>query len=97
MLCSVSSSVSSISRIMRCKFGGKLEDEEEDEDDTEKKDLEDHERRAKHSIEGILGDRCKTRLFKLIDPCYTAVSDFWPISMSKCFITTFPSFLARPK
>jgi len=55
--------VSSISRIMRCKFGGKLEDEEEDEDDTEKKDLEDHERRAKHSIEGILGDRCKTRLF----------------------------------
>ncbi|KAG7278518.1 hypothetical protein CRUP_004127 [Coryphaenoides rupestris] len=51
-------SVSSISRIMRCKFGGKLEDEEEDEDDTERKDLEDHERRAKHSIEGILGDRC---------------------------------------
>ncbi|CAL8350540.1 unnamed protein product [Lota lota] len=49
-------SVSSISRIMRCKFGGKL-DEEEDEEELEKKELEENERRAKHSIEGILGDR----------------------------------------
>ncbi|XP_069003560.1 paired box protein Pax-3b isoform X5 [Embiotoca jacksoni] len=48
--------VSSISRIMRSKFGGKG-DEEEDEDDMEKKELEDSDRRAKHSIEGILGDR----------------------------------------
>lgn len=50
--------VSSISRIMRGKFGGRC-DEEEDEDEIEKKELEDNERRAKHSIEGILGDRCK--------------------------------------
>ncbi|XP_036005657.1 paired box protein Pax-3b isoform X4 [Fundulus heteroclitus] len=48
--------VSSISRIMRTKFGGKG-DEEEDEEEIEKKELEDGERRAKHSIEGILGDR----------------------------------------
>ncbi|KAF7646952.1 hypothetical protein LDENG_00179950 [Lucifuga dentata] len=51
-------SVSSISRIMRSMFGGKG-DEEEDEDDIEKKELEDNDRRAKHSIEGILGDRCE--------------------------------------
>lgn len=50
--------VSSISRIMRTKFGGKGEEEEE-EDELEKKELEDSERRAKHSIEGILGDRCE--------------------------------------
>ncbi|XP_026229895.1 paired box protein Pax-3b isoform X2 [Anabas testudineus] len=49
-------SVSSISRIMRSKFGGKG-DEEEDEDEIEKKEMEDNDRRAKHSIEGILGDR----------------------------------------
>nr|XP_061797752.1 paired box protein Pax-3-like isoform X4 [Nerophis lumbriciformis] len=50
-------SVSSISRVMRSKFGGK-NDEEEDEDDLEKSELEESDRRAKHSIEGILGDRC---------------------------------------
>ncbi|XP_048838277.1 paired box protein Pax-3-A-like isoform X1 [Brienomyrus brachyistius] len=49
-------SVSSISRIMRSKFGGKGEDED-DEEEVEKKELEDNERRAKHSIDGILGDR----------------------------------------
>ncbi|MFT7803282.1 paired box protein Pax-3 isoform X1 [Arapaima gigas] len=49
-------SVSSISRIMRSKFGGKGEDED-DEDEMEKKELEDSERKAKHSIDGILGDR----------------------------------------
>ncbi|XP_014018763.1 paired box protein Pax-3 isoform X3 [Salmo salar] len=48
--------VSSISRIMRSKFGGKGDDDD-DEDEIEKKELEEHERRAKHSIEGILGDR----------------------------------------
>ncbi|KAM9733664.1 paired box protein Pax-3b isoform 4-T4 [Menidia menidia] len=48
--------VSSISRIMRSKFGGKG-DEEEDEEEMDKKELEDSDRRAKHSIEGILGDR----------------------------------------
>nr|XP_019964397.1 PREDICTED: paired box protein Pax-3-like isoform X3 [Paralichthys olivaceus]AIW63719.1 paired box protein 3b isoform Pax3b-3 [Paralichthys olivaceus] len=50
--------VSSISRIMRSKFGVKG-DEEEDDDEIERKELEDHDRRAKHSIEGILGDRCE--------------------------------------
>ncbi|XP_034556721.1 paired box protein Pax-3b isoform X2 [Notolabrus celidotus] len=48
--------VSSISRIMRSKFGGKG-DEDDDEDEIEKKELEESDRRAKHSIEGILGDR----------------------------------------
>lgn len=43
---------------MRGKFGVKCDDEE-DEDEIEKKEQEDNERRAKHSIEGILGDRCK--------------------------------------
>lgn len=58
--CSVIScnTVSSISRIMRSKFGGKGDDDD-DEDEIEKKELEEHERRAKHSIEGILGDRCE--------------------------------------
>lgn len=44
-------------------------DEEEDEDELEKKELEEHERKAKHSIEGILGDRCecaRTRLTWLV-------------------------------
>ncbi|XP_035240026.1 paired box protein Pax-3b isoform X1 [Anguilla rostrata] len=49
-------SVSSISRIMRSKFGGKGEDDD-DEDEIEKKELEENEQRAKHSIGGILGDR----------------------------------------
>lgn len=43
---------------MRSKFGGKG-DEEEDEDELDKKEMEDNDRRAKHSIEGILGDRCE--------------------------------------
>ncbi|KAF3848109.1 hypothetical protein F7725_021137 [Dissostichus mawsoni] len=52
--------VSSISRTMRSKFGGKG-DEEEDEEELERKELEENDRRAKHSIEGILGDRCDNR------------------------------------
>uniref|UniRef100_A0A8C9T948 Paired box 3b n=1 Tax=Scleropages formosus TaxID=113540 RepID=A0A8C9T948_SCLFO len=51
-----SGTANSISRIMRSKFGGKGEDED-DEDEMEKKELEDSERKAKHSIDGILGDR----------------------------------------
>lgn len=43
---------------MRCKFGGVGEDEEDD-DEIEKRELEENERRAKHSIDGILGDRCE--------------------------------------
>uniref|UniRef100_A0A4W4FLV9 Paired box 3a n=1 Tax=Electrophorus electricus TaxID=8005 RepID=A0A4W4FLV9_ELEEL len=49
-------SVSSISRIMRCKFGGNGDDDDDD-DEIEKRELEENERRAKHSIDGILGDR----------------------------------------
>ncbi|CDQ69753.1 unnamed protein product [Oncorhynchus mykiss] len=52
-------SVSSISRTMRCKFGGGAGEDEEDDDEIEKRELEENERRAKHSIDGILGDRCK--------------------------------------
>lgn len=45
--------MSSISRVLRIKFGKKEDDEEGDkkEDDGEKK--------AKHSIDGILGDKGK--------------------------------------
>ncbi|XP_061923938.1 paired box protein Pax-3-like isoform X2 [Entelurus aequoreus] len=50
--------VTSISRVIRSKFGGKVDvEEEDDEDDGEKNGMEDSDRRAKHSIEGILGDR----------------------------------------
>ena len=34
-------------------------EDEEDDDEIEKRELEENERRAKHSIDGILGDRCK--------------------------------------
>ncbi|XP_076838278.1 paired box protein Pax-3-like [Brachyhypopomus gauderio] len=51
-------SVSAISRIMRCKFGGNGDDDDDD-DEIEKKELEENERRAKHSIDGILGDRLR--------------------------------------
>lgn len=44
---------------MRCKFGGGAGEDEEDDDEIEKRELEENERRAKHSIDGILGDRCK--------------------------------------
>ncbi|XP_031415939.1 paired box protein Pax-3a isoform X2 [Clupea harengus] len=49
-------SVSSISRTLRCKFGGSAEDEDE-EDEMERRALDENERRGKHSIDGILGDR----------------------------------------
>ncbi|XP_016892398.1 paired box protein Pax-7a isoform X2 [Cynoglossus semilaevis] len=45
-------SVSSISRVLRTRFGKK-----DDEDDCDKKD-EDGEKKTKHSIDGILGDKC---------------------------------------
>ncbi|XP_016113968.1 paired box protein Pax-3-A-like [Sinocyclocheilus grahami] len=50
-------SVSSISRMLRCKFGAGNGDEDEDDDEVEKREIEENERRAKHSIDGILGDR----------------------------------------
>ncbi|KAM7400712.1 hypothetical protein PAMA_005081 [Pampus argenteus] len=50
-------SVSAISRIMRSKFGGIGEDDEDD-DEVVKREMEENESRTKHSIDGILGDRC---------------------------------------
>jgi hypothetical protein len=44
---------------MRCKFGGVGGEDEEDDDEIQKRELEENERRAKHSIDGILGDRCE--------------------------------------
>lgn len=45
--------MSSISRVLRIKFGKK-----EEEEDCDKKE-EDGEKKAKHSIDGILGDKGK--------------------------------------
>lgn len=47
---------------MRCKFGG-VGEYEEDDDEIEKRELEESERRTKHSIDGILGDRCELTNF----------------------------------
>ncbi|XP_035025158.1 paired box protein Pax-3a isoform X2 [Hippoglossus stenolepis] len=47
--------VSAISRIMRSKFGGVAEDE--DDEEVVKREMEENEPRTKHSIDGILGDR----------------------------------------
>uniref|UniRef100_A0A674AN43 Paired box 3a n=1 Tax=Salmo trutta TaxID=8032 RepID=A0A674AN43_SALTR len=58
-IAAMSLSMSSISRIMRCKFGGVGGEDEEDDDEIQKRELEENERRAKHSIDGILGDRCE--------------------------------------
>lgn len=49
------SPVSSISRILRSKFGKG----EEEEADLERKDAEESEKKAKHSIDGILSERGK--------------------------------------
>lgn len=58
------SPVSSISRILRSKFG-KGEDEETD---LERKEAEESEKKAKHSIDGILGD--KGRELQGREPCF---------------------------
>jgi hypothetical protein len=50
-------SVSSISRILRSKFGKG----EEEEADLERKEAEESEKKAKHSIDGILSERGKPR------------------------------------
>ena len=49
--------MSAISRIMRSKFGGVAEDE--DDEEVVKREMEENEPRTKHSIDGILGDRCE--------------------------------------
>ncbi|GLD58547.1 paired box protein Pax-3-like isoform X1 [Lates japonicus] len=56
-------SVSAISRIMRSKFGG-VGDDEEDDDEVVKREMEENEPRTKHSIDGILGDRCAFHYMK---------------------------------
>lgn len=50
--------MSAISRVMRSKFGGPGEDDEDDEE-VVKREMEESEPRTKHSIDGILGDRCE--------------------------------------
>lgn len=61
--------VSSISRVLRARFGKK-----DDDDDCDKKD-EDGEKKTKHSIDGILGDKgqrplhfslCASRCVKVV-------------------------------
>ncbi|XP_026853941.1 paired box protein Pax-7b isoform X2 [Electrophorus electricus] len=53
-------SVSSISRVLRARFGKK-----EDDDDCDKKD-ESGEKKTKHSIDGILGDKAVTHWFSAL-------------------------------
>uniref|UniRef100_A0A4W4DSL5 Paired box 3b n=1 Tax=Electrophorus electricus TaxID=8005 RepID=A0A4W4DSL5_ELEEL len=50
--------MSTISRLMQGKPDVRGDDEDGDEDETEKREQEEHARRARHSIAGILGDRC---------------------------------------
>lgn len=50
--------VSAISRILRSKFGGVGDDEEYD-DEVVKREMDENDSRTKHTIDGILGDRCK--------------------------------------
>lgn len=70
--------MSAISRIMRSKFGGAGEDEEDD-DEVVKREMEENEPRTKHSIDGILGDRCKfmiydfTSLFAMLQNTWTGI------------------------
>ena len=52
--------VSSISRVLRARFGKK-----DDDDDCDKKD-EDGEKKTKHSIDGILGDKGNSVIFYLV-------------------------------
>lgn len=49
---------------MRSKFGGGGDDDEED-DEVVKREMEESEPRTKHSIDGILGDRCKCSVIYL--------------------------------
>lgn len=49
--------MSAISRVIRSKFGGVGDDEEEEEE--VKREMDESEPRTKHSIDGILGDRCE--------------------------------------
>lgn len=61
--------VSAISRIMRSKFGG-VGEEEEEENEVVKREMEESEPRTKHSIDGILGDRCESYFYLFILAIY---------------------------
>lgn len=50
--------MSAISRILRSKFGGVGDDEEYD-DEVVKREMDENDSRTKHTIDGILGDRCE--------------------------------------
>lgn len=54
--------MSSISRILRSKFGKG----EEEEAELERKEVEESEKKAKHSIDGILSERGKRRLLGIL-------------------------------
>lgn len=60
--------MSSISRVLRIKFGKK-----EEEDEADKKE-DDGEKKAKHSIDGILGDKGKEPPWGLRRPPFRALS-----------------------
>lgn len=54
--------MSAISRILRSKFGGVGDDEEYD-DEVVKRETDENDSRTKHTIDGILGDRCKYTIY----------------------------------
>lgn len=56
--------MSAISRIMRSRFGG-VGDDDDDDDVVMKREMQENEPRTKHSIDGILGDRCKSAIYDL--------------------------------
>lgn len=62
--------VSAISRILRSKFGGVGDDEEYD-DDVVKREMDENDSRTKHTIDGILGDRCKCTFYVFTLAFYT--------------------------
>lgn len=80
--------MSSISRVLRIKFGKK-----EEEEDCDKKE-DDSEKKAKHSIDGILGDKGREKgregdNYKHIHPLLKN-NNCWPLSWfppSYCMLT----------
>lgn len=73
--------VSSISRILRSKFG---KGEEEDAE-LERKEVEEGDKKAKHSIDGILSERGKVSFFPTLrgalGPAH-AIPGYWWVSLS---------------
>lgn len=73
---------------MRSKFGG-VGDDEEDDDEVVKREMEENESRTKHSIDGILGDRCKCKimilLYKPSKMLQTKWREEYPDRKAKCW------------